>query len=96
MNLINFEHHEKVYEHNGIYSTCVYIDNQEYEVEAKSTTEREPANYIQTDRGNECEYEAYDYDVLTEITKLIKLDVDGTEIEVTKEINDFLIDKIEI
>lgn len=87
MNLINFEQRQNATEIDGIYLGYILIDGQEYEFEADFTTEYEPANYV----GNECEYGSYDSDELTKISKLTKLDADGTEIEVTKEINDFLI-----
>lgn len=83
---------------DGLYVVTISTINHEYKIVCDYETIHEPANYVQTDRGREMEYAAYDYDELTEVQMAFKIDEDGNgeAIELDDYTNDFILNYIEI
>ena len=85
MNLTEkFSQREVAEIYDGLMCGNFYMGTQEYEVKAIFST-----HYEDNETGR---HECYN---LTGVEELIKLDADGTKIEITPEIAKFIIDKLD-
>ena len=85
MNFTGFKQLDQAVQIDGLFETTFFIKDMEYQVKVDFQT-----HYEDNETGR---HECYQ---LTRVVEWIKFEQDGTEIEITPEINEFIIDNLDI